>query len=131
MATSYPFASFGTFKFKRSEFAIMGSDRGWVLTPTLARSRPLGSTADDIVTLAVGSMNRDYECNMEFDRFNSLRALINTTGVFTDFDRPSPVQQQAFLLNVEPLDRTVSSQKCDTVSGSHQRIRCKVTLVSQ
>lgn len=127
---AYPWASFGSFLFKQSESPLMGTDKGWVLKPTLARSRPLGSSKDDIVTLAIGSMERDYECLMEVDRFNALRALINTTSVFTDFDRPLPGQQNAFLINVEPLDRSLFSRACDT-NGSHQRIRCKVSLVSQ
>lgn len=130
MSSSWPWHSFGTFRFKHTEAPVLGTDRGWILTPTLARSRPLGSARDDIAVLSVGSMTREYEAIFEYDRFNTLRALINTAGVFTDNDRPSPGQQQAFLVNVEPLDRTISVKGCD-VDGSHLRVRAKLSFVSQ
>lgn len=129
VASSWPFFSFGALRFRSTERPLPGTDKGWQYSPTLARSRPLGSTRDDIVVLAVGSQTREFEALFDPDRFSSLRSLINTAGVFTDNDRPSPGQQQAFLVNVEALDRDLQSRRCDVV-GAHSRIRAKVSLIS-
>lgn len=126
---AYPWPSFGSFTFKRSESALWGTDVGWALSPTIAQTRPIGSVKDHIVATAIGSRARSFEINLETDRQAQLESLINTTAVLTDWERPVPDSRPAFLVSVEPVDRFLhqASQSGQTTFAR----RFRVTFVSQ
>ena len=98
---SYPFSGFGTFLFDREEQPVFGSDLGWNRpSPSVERSRPLGSSTDSIVTLAIGSAERSFEMYLSPQRVRDLEARVTTTGLLTDWERPDPDSRQAFLVSV-------------------------------
>jgi len=130
VATSYPWAGFGdTWRFHRDEQPIFGTDSLWTRAPSYSQARPLGSAIDSIVTLAIGSAVRSFECHLSPTRFNELEALVNTSNDFTDWKRPTPDSRAAFLLRLTPVDPDVRFVCHDGVT--RQRIRTKVDLVSQ
>lgn len=124
----YPFPSFGTFIFKKSETVLWGSDQGWVLAPSYVQVRPVGSTVDHIAATAIGSATRTFEVNLEPSRFNELQNLLNTTADFTDWDRPFPNNRSAFLTEVSPQEKTFHEDRAGLTKPT---IRVKVSLVSQ
>ena len=125
---TYPFAGFGAFLFQREEWPIFGTDSGWNREPSIDQSRPLGSARDSIVTLAIGSAIRSFECWLSPARYVVLAALINTTAVFTDWDRPMPNTGSAFLKNVSQIGWGA----VDCRNGNTQkRIRVRVELIGQ
>lgn len=127
---SYPWASVGaSFLFKRDEQPIFGTDLGWLRDPSYNRARPLGTAIDSIVTLAIGSSVRQFECYLSPTRYTQLEALQNTADSFTDWDRPTPNSQQAFLARISALDRDVVVTCSD--GSTQKRIRTLVELVSQ
>lgn len=126
----YPFPSFGaTFLFDREEGPIYQTDTRWGRDPSYTRSRPLGTATDSIVTIAVGSAVRQFECYLSPDRFAQLEVLMNTADSFTDWDRPTPGSRQAFLGRVSILDGDVAVRCSDGVT--RKRIRALVELISQ
>jgi hypothetical protein len=127
---AYPWAGFGTFQFSRDEQPIFGSDTGWARPqPSYSQSRPLGSATDSIVTLAMGSAVRSYEVYLTPTRFTALEALVNTRGLHTDWNRPTPDSRQAFLASLIPQDQNVMVVCDDGVT--RRRIRAVVELISQ
>ena len=125
---AYPFAGFSSFLFQRDEMPTDSVGGQWNVGPNYQKSRPLGATRDSILTVAVGSAVRSFECYMFPARYATLRALINTAGLFTDWTRPTPDSRQAFLDNAEDLGSV--AVLCD--DGTTQRkIRVRVTLTSQ
>lgn len=125
----YPWPSFGGFLMKREEHIIYGTDTGWVLTPNYQRTRPLGTSTDVIITLSIGSKERSFEVNLSLARYNQLEAMVNTTALFTDWNRPIPDSRQAFLASVSPVDPEVVSYKPEGIYN--RKIRTKITLVTQ
>ena len=125
----FPWASFGTFNFQRNERPIWGSDSGWNRKPSVSQQRPLGSAIDSIVTLAVGSSVRVFECYLTPARFATFQALMNSTADFTDWDRPTPTSISAYLHAVEQVDRTIQ-RTCDAGTDP-KTVRVRVGLVSQ
>lgn len=125
---AYPFAGFGAFLFEDSERPLVDTDTGWTLEPTIARSRPLGSTRDNLRTMAIGSAERGFELRMEENRFATLQAMMNTTATFTDWTRPTPDSRTAFLARVNVVGYVASILR---TGKSHRKIRAKVELISQ
>lgn len=123
----FPFAGFGGFLFRREEHSIWGTDVGWALTPAYNRTRILGSSTDVITTLSIGSAERTFELNLTPERFAALQSLLNTSGLFTDWGRPSPDSRMAFLSDVTPLEDIISN---DHLLTSQRKRRARVTLVS-
>lgn len=126
---AYPWPSFEDFLFTREEQPIFGSDTGWQRDPSYARSRPLGSNIDSIVTLAIGSAIRSWECYLSPSRFTVLEALVNYSGTLTDWANPTPDSRGAFLLRVTPIDQYVSVTCSD--GTTQQRVRTRVEFISQ
>ena len=125
----YPWPSFGSFLFKKEETAHWETDAGWVLAPTFAQARPIGSTTDNILAISIGSAVRTFEVNLTYARFNELLGRLNTTAVFTDWDRPLPTSRSAFLQEVTPLERLIHQSPS---SGKFEpEFRVRITLVSQ
>jgi hypothetical protein len=125
---AYPWASFGAFLFQKEERPLHGSDSGWNRSPSVSRSRPLGASTDDIVALAIGSAERSFECHLTPSRFATLQALVNTTGTFVDWDRPTPDSRSAYLQRVTQVSWVAAL--CE--DGTTQRkIRTRFDLVSQ
>jgi hypothetical protein len=130
----YPWPSFGTFQFKRTETAHFETDAGWVLAPTYAQQRPIGSTVDNIIAISIGSASRTFECNLEQSRLNELQSRLNTQATFTDWVRPLPNSRPAFLTEVTPLERFIHVSKSTdpAINGTFQiEYRVRVTLISQ
>ena len=124
----YPWPSFGSFLFARDETPIWGSDQGWRRSPTYARRRPLGSATDSVLTLAIGSADRSFELYLSPSRLAILEALVNTSALFTDWERPTPDSRTALLSLVEPLEWLAVA--C-TDGTTQKRVRVNVVLVSQ
>lgn len=126
---AYPWAGFGTFKFQRDEHPIENTDTDWTRDPSYSESRPLGSSTDSFVALAVGSATRSYEIYITPDRFRTLEALVNTSASHVDWNRPFPDQRNAFLkrLSIQEADVTVLCR--DGVT--RRRIRAMLELASQ
>lgn len=128
---AYPFASFGSFLFKRTERPLPESDTRWKREqPSRDQTRPLGSNKDSIVTLALGSATRSYECLFSRDRFDAFVLLVNTTAAFTDWDRPTPGTCSAYLAAVYPVG-SVAVSCVDEADKIQTRIRTRVELISQ
>lgn len=125
----YPWPSFGGFLFKREEHILYGTDSGWVLTPSYQRAKPLGTATDVITTLSIGSRERTFEVNLSLARYTQLEAMINTTALFTDWNRPTPDSRQSFLSGISPVDPEVASYK--PVGIYNRKIRAKITLITQ
>jgi hypothetical protein len=130
----YPWASFGTFKFRREETAHWETDAGWVTTPTFVQVRPLGSTKDHIIATSIGSKTRTFEMILEPDRFDALLSMVNTVASFTDWTRPIPDSRQAFLVEVSALTNIFHFDSKGRVGrgGRISRgVHTRVSLVSQ
>lgn len=125
----FPWPSIGAFLFTREEQPIFGSDSGWSRSPSYENSRPLGSATDSIVTLAIGSAVRQFECYLSPARFGALEALQNTSDTFTDWERPTPDSRGAFLRRVSVLERDIAVTCSD--GTTRRRWRTLVELVSQ
>lgn len=123
----YPWPSFGGFSFRKEEHAIYGTDAGWTNAPTYARNRPLGSDSDVITALSIGSAERTFEIILTPERFAALFNLLNTKGLFTDWERPIPDSRQAFLSELVPLANVISS---DTRATAQRKRHCRVTFIS-
>lgn len=100
---AYPFAGFSSFLYQNDERPVQ--DTHWKLAPSIQRSRALGSSRDSVTVLARGSDDRQFEDYLEPTRFASARALVGTTATLVDWDRPTPGQRPAFLLNIEEVER--------------------------
>jgi fructose-1,6-bisphosphatase/inositol monophosphatase family enzyme len=124
----YPWAGFSSFLFTRDEIPIFGTDMGWQRLPSIDRARPLGSATDSIVTTAAGSATRAFELYLDPTRLAALEALVNTTGTFTDWERPTPDTRSAFLRALLNLERL--AVKCHD-GVTRQRFRVRVELISQ
>lgn len=94
---AYPFPSFGTFLFQRDETALDGLGGWWQYRTNEARSAVAGALTDNIVLIAVGSATREFQCYLSPTRLNELRALLYSTGQFTDWNRPLPDSRSARL----------------------------------
>lgn len=125
---AYPWAGFSNLLFERGEEPIRGTDSDWVVNPSYARSRPLGSAVDSILTTAIGSATRTLQAYFSPDRLALLEALQNTLGVFTDWERPTPDTRNAVLLRVIPISR--ETMVCPDGS-TNLRIRTQLELASQ
>ena len=125
---AYPFAGFGPFLFQREEWPIHGTDGGWNRSPSVSRSRPLGSATDDIVALAIGSAERSFECHLTPARFAALEALANTTGTLVDWARPTPDSRSAYLAKVSQLGSVAAI--CED-GQTRRKIRVRLEFVSQ
>jgi len=125
---SYPFAGFGAFLFQREEWPIHGTDGGWNRSPSINRSRPLGSATDDIVALAIGSAERSFECYLTPARYASLEALVNTTGTFVDWARPTPDSRSSYLAKVTQAGWV--AVLCED-GQTRRKIRTRLEFVSQ
>lgn len=126
----YPWPSFGSFRFAKDERVVFDTDNGWLRQPSISEQRPLGSATSSIVTLAIGSARRTFECRLTPARFAALEALVNTTALFTDWDRPTPDSRQAFLRSVTPLDRS-EVLVCRNDGSTPNTVRVRVELISQ
>lgn len=125
----FPWPSFGSFQFKKTETAHWETDSGWALAPTYSQTRPIGSNKDHIIAVAIGSATRSFEVNLEQDRFNILQGMLNTVAEFTDWTRPIPSSRQAFLTEVVPVEQLVHLAP---EGGSFNReLRVRISLVSQ
>lgn len=124
----YPFPSFGGFQFKREETAVYGTDTGWNIVPAYSRQRPLGSAADAITTMSIGSADRSFELYLTPERFQILLSLINTKALFTDWNRPVPDSRNAFLAEVTQINTGLYSYKGP--NGITRKILARVALVS-
>lgn len=124
----YPFPSFGSFVFKKSETVLWGSDQGWSLAPSYVQVRPVGSSTDHIAATAIGSATRTFEVNLEPARFAELQNLLNTTAEFTDWERPTPDSRSAFLSDVSPQEKAFHQDRAGLTKPT---IRVRVSLVSQ
>jgi hypothetical protein len=124
----YPWPSFSSFLFKKRETVVFGTDQGWALAPSYVQGRPVGSTKDHIVATAIGSATRTFEIYLEQDRFIQLQALLNTVGLFTDWERPVPDSRQAFLTEVSPQEKAFH---IDHEGFTKPVIRVRVSLLSQ
>jgi fructose-1,6-bisphosphatase/inositol monophosphatase family enzyme len=125
---AYPWAGFGAFLFQREEWPLPDTDTGWNRSPSINRSRPLGSATDDIVALAIGSAERSFECHLSPSRYAALEALVNTTNSFTDWSRPIPDSRSAYLAKVTQL-AWVAALCSD--GSTERKIRARIELVSQ
>lgn len=124
----WPWASFGSFQFQPNERPVDNSDVGWNRNASIAQNINLGSSADDIQVMAPRSKTRSFEIRLTPDRFAQLDALTLTTDDFTDWDRPAPNLQRAFLSRVTQLKW--EARLCS--DGNTQRvIRTRIELVSQ
>lgn len=124
----YPWASFGGFIFTREEHSIWGTDAGWFLSPSYARSRPLGSNYDVIAALSIGSAERSFEIILSAARLQALVTFTNTKQLFTDWGRPIPDSRQAFISEVVPLEELVSDSK--RTGTRVRKYRTRIALVS-
>lgn len=123
----YPWPSFGGFLFYREETPIFQTDQGWVNSPSYSRQRPLGSGSDVISALAIGSAERTFEVYLTPQRFNGLLMLLNSKGLFTDWDKPVPGSRMAFLSEIVPIEEAFGIQP----TGLTQRKRrVRLTFVS-
>ena len=125
---TYPWAGFGAFVFQREEWPLIGTDNGWNRSPSISRSRPLGSATDDIVALAIGSAERSFECLLTPARFASLEALVNTIGTLVDWSRPTPDSRSAYLAKVSQMGWVAAI--CED-GQTRRKIRTRLELVSQ
>lgn len=125
----YPWPSFGTFVFTREEAILWGTDVGWVLAPSIAQNRAIGATRDNILATSIGSRTRSFEINLKPDRQAELESFLNTTALFTDWERPTPDSRQAFLLEVTPTDKFFTSNRLTGRPAIARRFR--ISLVSQ
>lgn len=126
----FPWFSFGAFLFQATEQPIFGSDTDWVNTPTISRQRPLGATADAILSLGIGSADRTWEAYFTPDRFTSLLPSLSTSALLTDWRRPTPDSRSAVLVGLEQVeadDIAVQSAYATT----QRRIRARLSFVSQ
>jgi len=126
----YPFASFGAFYFQRSEWPLDGTDSGWNYEPKRSIRQALGSSRDDILLLAVGSQMRQFECLLSPARLATLRGLLGTTALFTDWERPTPTSFNAYLANATQTE-SVAVMCRDALGVTQKRLRVKVELISQ
>lgn len=126
----YPWPSFGTFYFGRRERAIHTTDSGWGRNISVSQQRPLGTAIDSVVALAVGSAVRTFECYLTPTRFAVLEALVNTTALFTDWDRPTPDSRSAYLRRLSPVNRS-GVLVCNDDGETPNSVRARVELVSQ
>ena len=124
---SYPWAGFGPLLFEGDEGPVFGSDTGWNRVPSLDRARPLGSTRDSVVTLALGSFERSFEVYLTPTRATFLESLLATAATFTDWDRPDPDSRSALLSAFSRMELVKASCAKD---GTLSRWHCRVTLVS-
>lgn len=120
----YPWPSFGTFQFKREESAHFETDAGWVLAPSFVQQRPIGSTVDNVFAVSIGSATRSFEITLTRTRFLELQQFLNTTAVFTDWNRPQPDTREAFLSEVTPLEQVSNVALV-------RKLRVRISLVSQ
>lgn len=125
---AYPFAGFGSFLFQRDEWPLPGTDTGWNRSPSISRSRPLGAATDDIVALAIGSAERNFECHVTPARFAALEALVNTSGAFIDWGRPTPDSRTAYLQRLTQLGSVAAI--CED-GQTRRKVRVRLELVSQ
>ncbi|KKN05740.1 hypothetical protein LCGC14_1084330 [marine sediment metagenome] len=124
----FPWPGFSSILFTRDEIPIFGTDMGWQRLPSIDRTRALGSATDSIVTTAAGSATRSFEIYLSPTRLAALEALVNTTGTFTDWERPTPDSRSAFLRALLNLERL--TVKCND-GTTRQRFRVRVELISQ
>lgn len=82
---AYPWPSFGSFVFQRDESALDGIGGTWNYESNEARSLALGAISDNIVLLGISSGKREFQCYLSPDRLISLRSLLYTTGIFTEW----------------------------------------------
>lgn len=119
-------ASFGTFIFEFNEEPQWNTDSLWRRRPSYSRKRPLGSGADVIRTMALGSYERSFEVMLTPARFSELLALLNTTAQFVDWNSPTPDSRSAFLAACEPV-----AMIDNTRTTALQFNRYRIELVSQ
>lgn len=128
----YPWPSFGTFLFRegQGERPLPGTDAGWQTTPSLLNERALGATINTLTVMALGSQERSFEVLMPEDRYNSLKALVGTTALFTDWSigTLSIDSRSAFLSAVEAQGDMVLVN-CEDGTRWHRRVR--ISLISQ
>ena len=125
---AYPFAGFGSFLFRQDERPLDDSDTEWIASPTVQRSRALGTANDRLQTMSIGSLDRSFEMMFEPDRYSTIFAMINTTDTFTDWRRPAPDSRNARLANVRFI-RNVGVLCSDGVT--RRKVRALVSLISQ
>lgn len=125
----YPWPSFGAFVFKREEAILWGSDVGWILAPSFAQNRPIGATRDNVLAISIGSRVRTFEINLEPDRQVAFEALLNTTALFTDWERPTPDSRLAYLSDVTPVDKFFHITRPGGTRTIARRFR--ISLISQ
>lgn len=118
-------AGFGGFTFTAEEEPEHSQDSGWVTSLKLARAANLGSTRDSIVTLAVGSSERDFMVWLTRARYQALQALMNTVATFTDWDSV-PDSRPAFLAEVAP-----EQWATPTYGDAAHTVPVRVRLLSQ
>lgn len=118
-------AGFGGFTFAAEEEPEHNQDSGWVTSLKLARASNLGSIRDSIVTLAVGSSEREFTVWLTRARYQVLQALMNTVATFTDWDS-APDARSAFLAEVEPQQWATP-----TYGDAAHTVPVRVKLLSQ
>lgn len=128
---AYPWPSFGTFLFNASEKPALDGDSGWVVAITASKSRALGSIADSITVMALGSKTRTLEIYLAEDRLATMQALVGTTAQFCDWTRPVPDNRQAFLDSVEQGNDVIRVGNFRGLNMSAERRKVRITLTSQ
>lgn len=128
----YPWPSFGTFLFRegQGERPLPGTDAGWQATPSVISERALGSTVNTVTVMALGSQERSFELLMPEDRYKSLKALVGTTALFTDWAIGTLTidSRNAFLALVQ-AQGDLLLVSCEDGTRWHRRIH--VQLISQ
>lgn len=123
----YPWPSFGGFVFRREEHIIWGTDVGWAESPSYSRQRPFGSETDSIISLAIGSAERQFEINLTPTRMAALRLMLNARALLTDWARPTPDSRMAFLTEITPLEEVISFSREATAA---RKYRVRLAFVS-
>lgn len=124
----FPWPSFGSYLFRKTEQPVWGTDVGWVNSPTTSRNRPVGSTSDVITAISIGSAERTFELWMSVTRYENLRGLMNTRALFTDWLRPIPNSRNAYLADVIPVSDGFSYDPFEDRTVRKKLVR--VTLIT-
>lgn len=127
---AYPWPGFGTFQFTKYERPAYNADTGWKPSISTARNRALGALTDSVVTMALGSLEREFSVMLSQSRMEELQALVGTTATFTGWTRPTPDSRPAYLESVvQDAEILRTSNKAGEQTDERRNVR--VSLTSQ
>jgi hypothetical protein len=128
----YPFASFSSFTFLRTERPIWDTDPGWQNSMSFARNLPLGANRPTLLNLG-SQAERSFEMWMSPARVAALSGLLGITSTFTDWDRPLPTRRQAYLsaVNTTTNIAVMDNRPGDPTDTTQRRQRVRITLIAQ